>query len=48
VQALDVIVIPGGSGARREVGNPSTVEWLGSIAVGCSWITGVFPVMILS
>ncbi len=41
VQALDVIVIPGGSGARREVDNPSTVEWLASIAAGCSWITSV-------
>jgi transcriptional regulator GlxA family with amidase domain len=41
VQALDVIIIPGGSGARHEIGNRSTVEWLSKIATGCTWITSV-------
>ncbi len=38
---LDVIVIPGGSGARRETGNRKTVAWLRKIAPGCTWITSV-------
>lgn len=39
--ALDVIIIPGGSGARREIDNPATVEWLNKAASGCTWIASV-------
>lgn len=39
--ALDILVVPGGSGARREIGNTATTEWLNRIAPGCSWITSV-------
>lgn len=38
---LDVLLIPGGSGARREVGNKTTVAWLERIAPTCRWITSV-------
>ncbi|MGC9369181.1 MAG: DJ-1/PfpI family protein [Paracoccaceae bacterium] len=41
IPALDVIVLPGGSGARREIGNPATVDWLQRVAPGCTWITSV-------
>jgi transcriptional regulator GlxA family with amidase domain len=39
--ALDVILIPGGSGARREIENPATVNWLRAINENCSWIASV-------
>lgn len=38
---LDVIVIPGGSGARRETGNPATVRWLQEASKNCAWICSV-------
>lgn len=38
---VKIVVIPGGSGARREVDNPRTVQWLQSVAPGCDWITSV-------
>ena len=38
---LDVVLIPGGSGARREIDNPATVAWLTRTAAGCSWVTSV-------
>jgi transcriptional regulator GlxA family with amidase domain len=39
--ALDVVVVPGGSGARREIKNPATTEWLTAQAAHCSWLTSV-------
>jgi transcriptional regulator GlxA family with amidase domain len=39
--ALDVLLIPGGSGARREIENPATVTWLRSVNENCSWIASV-------
>ncbi|NRG16815.1 DJ-1/PfpI family protein [Rhizobiales bacterium] len=39
--ALDVLIVPGGSGARREIGNPATVEWLRKTSGGCKWVTSV-------
>jgi transcriptional regulator GlxA family with amidase domain len=38
---LDVLVVPGGQGTRREVDNPVLVEWLKATAPGCSWVTSV-------
>ncbi len=38
---LDVVLVPGGSGARREIDNPATIEWLTRTAAGCSWVTSV-------
>lgn len=38
---IDVIVVPGGSGARREIDNPATVEWLTRTCANCAWITSV-------
>ncbi len=38
---VDVVVVPGGSGARREIDNPETVEWLTRTCAKCSWVTSV-------
>jgi len=39
--ALDVIVVPGGQGTRREVGNPALLEWLRKAGAQCRWVTSV-------
>ncbi len=39
--ALDVLVVPGGAGSRREVDNPVLLEWIAAVADGCSWVTSV-------
>lgn len=41
VAHLDVLIIPGGGGAWREVDNPATVDWLHAVAPGCTWLTSV-------
>jgi transcriptional regulator GlxA family with amidase domain len=41
IDRADVIVIPGGSGARREIDNPLTIQWLRLLAPHCRWVTSV-------
>ncbi len=38
---LDVLLVPGGQGTRREVDNPALIEWLRRVAPSCSWVTSV-------
>lgn len=38
---LDVLVIPGGRGSRRERTNPAMVDFVRSAAAGCTWVTSV-------
>ena len=38
---LDVLLVPGGQGTRREVDNPELVRWIASVAPGCDWVTSV-------
>jgi transcriptional regulator GlxA family with amidase domain len=38
---LDVLVVPGGMGTRREVDNPALLEWIARVAAGCAWVTSV-------
>ena len=38
---LDVVLVPGGQGTRREVDNPVLTDWLAKIAPRCQWITSV-------
>jgi transcriptional regulator GlxA family with amidase domain len=38
---LDVVVVPGGMGTRREVDNPALLEWLRKAAEPCTWVTSV-------
>jgi transcriptional regulator GlxA family with amidase domain len=39
--ALDVVLVPGGIGTRREVNNPVLIDWLRKIAPDLRWITSV-------
>jgi transcriptional regulator GlxA family with amidase domain len=36
---IDVVLVPGGSGARREIANAATIHWLCSVAAKCTWLT---------
>jgi transcriptional regulator GlxA family with amidase domain len=38
---LDVLVVPGGEGRRREVDNPVLLDWIRAVAPGCTWVTSV-------
>ncbi|HTO54621.1 MAG TPA: DJ-1/PfpI family protein [Myxococcota bacterium] len=38
---LDVVLVPGGQGTRREVGNPALVDWLRKAGSACRWVTSV-------
>jgi transcriptional regulator GlxA family with amidase domain len=39
--ALDVVLVPGGRGRRREQANPAMLEYLAGVAPGCTWVTSV-------
>lgn len=41
VAQLDVVLVPGGMGTRREVSNPVLIEWLRKVGAGCRWVTSV-------
>ena len=38
---LDVVLVPGGQGTRREQDNPVLLQWLASTAERCAWVTSV-------
>jgi transcriptional regulator GlxA family with amidase domain len=38
---LDVLLVPGGQGTRREVSNPVLIDWLRKVGGGCTWVTSV-------
>lgn len=38
---LDVLLVPGGQGTRREVDNPELIGWITSVAPTCEWVTSV-------
>jgi transcriptional regulator GlxA family with amidase domain len=38
---LDILLIPGGQGTRREVANKPLLEWIARTATDCRWITSV-------
>ncbi len=38
---LDVLLVPGGQGTRTEVDNKKLIEWIATVAPGCTWVTGV-------
>jgi transcriptional regulator GlxA family with amidase domain len=38
---LDVLLVPGGQGTRKEVANPALIDWLRKAAEPCSWVTSV-------
>ncbi len=39
--ALDVLVVPGGHGTRREVENTLLLDWIAAVEPGCTWVTSV-------
>jgi transcriptional regulator GlxA family with amidase domain len=38
---LDVVLVPGGRGTRREVENPVLIDWLREVGRRCAWVTSV-------
>ena len=38
---LDVVLVPGGEGTRKEVDNPTLIAWLSTVAAECQWVTSV-------
>lgn len=38
---LDVVLVPGGIGTRREVDNRVLIDWLADVAATCDWVTSV-------
>jgi transcriptional regulator GlxA family with amidase domain len=38
---LDVLLVPGGQGTRREVANPEVIDWIRTTAAGAGWVTSV-------
>jgi len=38
---LDVVLVPGGQGTRREVDNPLVIDWLRKTAARCRFVTSV-------
>lgn len=41
VARLDVLLIPGGMGTRREVTNTALLDWIARVAATCEWVTSV-------
>jgi|HubBroStandDraft_5_1064220.scaffolds.fasta_scaffold76035_3 transcriptional regulator GlxA family with amidase domain len=38
---LDVLLVPGGQGTRREVDNKALLAWIAKVAQGAQWVTSV-------
>lgn len=38
---LDVVLVPGGMGTRREVDNPAMIDWLQRVGATATWVTSV-------
>ena len=38
---LDIVLVPGGQGTRREVDNPVVIDWLRTVGARCTWVTSV-------
>lgn len=38
---LDVLLVPGGIGTRREAGNPAVTGWIAKVASQASWVSSV-------
>jgi transcriptional regulator GlxA family with amidase domain len=38
---LDVLLVPGGAGTRREESNPTVLEWIQTVATRVDWVTSV-------
>lgn len=38
---LDLVLVPGGQGTRREIENPVMLAWLAKVGAECTWVTSV-------
>jgi transcriptional regulator GlxA family with amidase domain len=38
---LDVLLVPGGMGTRREVSNPAVIDWITKVSAEAAWVTSV-------
>ncbi|MCC7276466.1 MAG: DJ-1/PfpI family protein [Alphaproteobacteria bacterium] len=38
---IDILLVPGGQGTRREVSNRAMIDWIASVTPGCRWVTSV-------
>jgi transcriptional regulator GlxA family with amidase domain len=38
---LDVLLVPGGQGTRREVSNPAVIDWIRTVSAATTWTTSV-------
>ncbi len=38
---LDVVLVPGGMGTRREVNNPAVIDWIRAVSSTAAWTTSV-------
>lgn len=41
IDALDVLLVPGGYGARAVIEDPAIIAWVEHITPGCDWVTSV-------
>ena len=41
ISKLDVILLPGGPGARAQIKNDAVISWVKSVAPSCEWVTSV-------
>lgn len=41
ISKLDVILLPGGQGARAQLKNDAVINWVKSLAPSCEWVTSV-------
>lgn len=41
VSSLDILLVPGGQGTRREVHNPELLAWIAKISQSAQWVTSV-------
>jgi transcriptional regulator GlxA family with amidase domain len=38
---LDLVLVPGGQGTRKEIDNPVMLAWLAKVGAECTWLTSV-------
>jgi len=38
---LDVLLVPGGAGTRREVASPAVISWIAQVSAAADWVTSV-------
>ena len=39
--SLDILLVPGGTGTRREVSNPAVIDWIHATSANVTWTTSL-------